>query len=320
MKKLLLGLIVLFTVFSCKKSEVDSTTVEAPKSDISLSKGGYIQFKDIKAFKTTLTELKKMNDEQLKEWETKNGVKSLRSKFIEMKEGDSPGLNPIEEPYFAAVVNNQGVFAIGSEIHVVTYEKEYLISNDNQKELAKVLDNNITLSSNLKAFNIERKVFDSANKSKVNSSSTEKLMSVPNNATMWSGDRTTIEPECGNNGRPERVKLMAFVNNYASYGVIGVKILGEAFRKGGVFGSKSWRSDEIYYGKIEGTADFTYDNGLFNIPYSVEGYGGEEIRKTIYDYYTTPFYGSINANYIDATYTYQKNTACPSTTKFIHHN
>ena len=136
---------------------------------------------------------------------------------------------------------------------------------------------------------------------------------------MWTGDRNTIEPECGNSGRQERVILVAFVNNFASYGIIGVKISGEAYRKGGLFGSRAWRSDEVAYGKVEGVADFTYAGGLFNIPYSLEGFNSVEVRKTIYEYYTTPFYSTLNANFIDANYIYQKNGSCPTITKFIRH-
>lgn len=317
MKRIILGLFVLFTIISCKKNQIESSNFE---SKVTMSNSGYLQFKDIQSFKSTIEELKKMNKKQLIDWEIKTGIKSLRAYFAELREADSEELNPVEEPYFAAVINQDGVFSIGSEIHVITFKTEYLIQNNNEIELQNVLNKKITLSANLKSYTIQRRnLGELTNQLKNNSLSSTKTIGGGLNTIMWSGDKTVIEPECGNGGRPERVKLMAFVNNYASYGIIGVKILGEAYRKGGLFGSRAWRSDETYYGKIEGVADFTYAGGLFNIPFSVEEYNNEDIRKTIYDYYTTPFYSNINANYIDATFTYQKNGVCPITTKFINY-
>lgn len=319
MKKILLGFIVLLTIVSCKKNEtVDDKSV----ADFTLSKSGYIQFRDLEAFKSTIEDLKGLDDQKLAEWENNVGLKSLRGKYFVLQETDSKELNPIEEPYFASVVNEAGVFSIGDEIHVITYETEYLITSNKEQDLQNVLDKKIQLSNQIKAFSIQRETFPikpNAGNLALNNSTTGKIMAKPENSILWTGDREAIEPECGNNGRPERVKLAAFVNNYASYGIIGVKILGEAYRKGGAFGSRAWREDETQYGKIEGVANFTYAGGLFDIPYTVEGYNNADIRKTIYDYYTTPFYSTLNANYIDATYTYQKNGACPLTTRFIRH-
>lgn len=289
---------------------------------VSLSKTGYLQFRDIESFKATLESLKNKNPQELAEWKNQIGIQSLRSKFTKLSETDSHELNPVEEPYFAAVIDSNGIFTIGGEIHVITYEKEYLIPVGNENEIQTILSGKNQLSSKVKSFAIQRKVFglkDRKNALNIGFS-TKQTMSISNNKNfMWTGDKEVVEPECGPNNRRERVKLMAFVNNYASYGIVGVKILGQLYRKGRLWGSKAWRSDATLYGKIEGTANFTYAGGLFNESFSVEQWQNDDIRKTIYDYYTTPFYSTINANYIDATYTYQKGPSYPLTTKHIRH-
>ncbi len=157
------------------------------------------------------------------------------------------------------------MYSIGNEIHVITFEKEYVISNNDEKELEKVLHKQVNLSSTLKAFPIERKVLSNrlAEKSNKSLSSESKIIFGSNNSVMWTDDRSAIEPECGAGGRPERVRLEAFVHNYVSYGAIGVRIKGEAYRKGGLWGRRDWRNDEVLYGKIEGKAKFTFAGGIF---------------------------------------------------------
>ncbi len=136
-----------------------------------------------------------MDNGQLITWEKNIGQSSLRAKFAELKETDSQELNPVEEPYFAAVINKDGVFSIGSEIHVITYDNEYLIQNGNEEELKNVLNKNIKLGSNLKSFSIQRSVLNQVSVELNNKSTTTENGEIGAvRKTMCTGDRTTIDP------------------------------------------------------------------------------------------------------------------------------
>ncbi|TYR37472.1 hypothetical protein FXV77_05560 [Sphingobacterium phlebotomi] len=281
----------------------------ARTSGFTITEKGYIRFDDLASFQAVVGSLDNEEDSVIAAWESSIGFSSLRAKFAALAETDEEYLNPVEGvDNFGAVINQDGVFAIGDTIHVVTYEKEYLITDGDESKIANVTSQNAS-SQNVETFNIERTPL------RVAEIDGAPFMSA---FATWSGTKGVTEPECTAPGRRERVVLEAFANNYASYGKIGARIKGEAYRKGGLFGSKKWRDDEVQYGKMQGVAKYYYaapDPIMKSI--WAEGWDKEQIRNIVDEYYTTPFYSSFDAEFIEVTYTYRKNTGCPLVTKTI---
>ena len=89
-----------------------------PRGDIEVT-DGYLSFKSLEVFKTTMNSILKKPEKELSQWsQSIKFSNSLRAS----DERDSILMSDrlISDPYFAAVVNKDGIFSIGDTLHRIT--------------------------------------------------------------------------------------------------------------------------------------------------------------------------------------------------------
>lgn len=243
-----------------------------------------VYFKNADAFRTTLTDLHKQGRENLTLWEEENSFSNSYRKVLDYELSDSSDVfieNPIiEDPFFATVVNKDGIFIIEDTIHKITIDKEYLIPELNFSKLAEIEEGkNLKSSSNIMSHQIERKVYSSNG-----------LKSV----TWWNTRKkntTSNPPVCKSN---ISAHLKCWCVNYIAYGSIGIRISGRKYKNG------KWRDDEMWYGKVDGCA---LGGPTWSPPVqycdSQSGTNKKNVDKTLL-WYT----GAVYCDEITCTYTY----------------
>lgn len=287
-------LLVFTCLFACKK---ESSNIEASKEDIEV-KDGYLTFKNSEAFKNTMDIILKKPERELSQWnQSINFTNSLRSSYEQDSILASDRLIP--DPYFASVVNKQGMFAIGDTLHRITENYEYALKNGEN-----TLNTLLSIQSSDEAQSIQGIKIHRVTGIKESKSG---------NSVSFTGKQSRYYEQC-NDGRPNRVELAVMTRNYLVYQFARVEADGEAYRRGGVFGSRNWHPEEMYYTTITGTIDLKLANGLTqnDVPVNVSGYNQQSVGQTLDYYVGTP--GNLNIHEIvraDLQYGIQMKVQCP---------
>lgn len=155
----ILGLAICFYgVVSCQKDEINSSNLsltEQPKQltaaqkqqldDLSnpeqsadvVSRKGRLVFKDLEAFKKVIGELKAMKTEkEVEKWASKFDFIPISKTYQERwkEKGmitkefcEDNKMAFIPDPTFAMILNKEGIYQIGKEVHKITNEKGYAV-------------------------------------------------------------------------------------------------------------------------------------------------------------------------------------------------
>nr|WP_294894088.1 hypothetical protein [uncultured Pedobacter sp.] len=278
---------LIFT--SCKKND---SIPEKGETGIEVREG-MLSFSNQEVFSNTLKMLSAKNLSEVDTWLSQFGYKSLNSDTT-----DEQNRIFIYDPLFRRILNDKYSVKIGNDIFFIKDGSEYLIN-----------DGNMSTYSTLQNGGSE----GSVNNVKIKSLNPASVELKVESISPFQGTRGYYSPEY-DNGRPERIYMEIYSQSFAVYASQGVLIRGQAYRRGGVFGSKKWRDDEMYKARISGMEPIPssafgqapFDTGL--------QFNQTEINHTIRRWDASN--GTIPANPVlrnlDVTFEYQKGTNNPS--------
>ncbi len=155
-KMCLVSTFILLAFVGCNRSDEGLIPTSNIEKGVIL-KDDRIAFASLNDFKSTIESLKRMNEGERAEWESKMGHRSMQT-YYSATEGVIIGeTNPIyksmtaEKPYipdvlFARIVNQDGVFQVGSEVHRITNDGQELVTDEPNTKLlfASTLDTKVT--------------------------------------------------------------------------------------------------------------------------------------------------------------------------------
>jgi len=254
------------TIGACNKDEMNSG-IEASRN-VSNSIGvtnGMLKFKDKQHLNRVLDSLGKLSitdiDNFTKQFEyTSYALDTLNDDQIEVT----------PDPVLARLVNRNASFQIGDTIVTLTPYSDILISAKDIENYTNYIGGTANKESfkeiPVKGFSLNKFVepteavgtqlmSQSFQRSLQKSQTTivesiKKMQSLNTTAVAqmpysWYGEDNIESPE-EYHGRPEKVILTVYSHSRSFGKAYGVKAVGQAYRKGGVFGSKKWRNDEIH--------------------------------------------------------------------------
>gem|GEM_PF-2097383 len=250
-------------MFACKKSDLDqSKSLSALDGELTV-KNAMLHFKSKGQFDSELQKFDKMTlaelDSHLKQFD----FLSYKQDTISEREEDVTA-----DPVFKRIFNQNAAIQIGDTIVILGLDKDILIKNGDFETYSNIVSQK--RDSHLSTENIEyvevkssrsqnlinTEAFSSNNLQQVNSISTEGVVaafpppsSILNYTTYtFDGAFEIFSPNtnASSSGRTERIKFIIY-EEYRGFGSYraGVTAQGEAWRKGGAFGKKKWRDDEI---------------------------------------------------------------------------
>lgn len=230
-------------LISCSENEIINLSEDNIISTIYSNqdivvKDQIVHFKNLEVFKNTMDELHTNGRDYLIEWENKMCFdNSLRSYY----ENDSinefyPDDAIIPDPFFASVVNKDGLFVIADSIHKITYETEYVIPNydiDLLKTLNRPSLKSVSISGGIIEFKIERGKTNSTN-----------LKSV----SGW--NTIEINSPCGICWLSAHLKCWCV--NFVAYSSVGIRISGRKANNKST--CSNFRDDSMWYAGVDGCA------------------------------------------------------------------
>ncbi|NET72387.1 MAG: hypothetical protein F6K62_16055, partial [Sphaerospermopsis sp. SIO1G2] len=134
---------------------------------------GIVFFEDLKSFSRTISNLNELSDEDLEFWE--DGLdfdNSLRRKYessfetLEDIDLESSSELYIPDESLATLVNEDGIFVVGDEIHKITNNHEYVIKGLDFEKLNQIDDLRVDLPENVSKFEIQKGLGDESNVSR----------------------------------------------------------------------------------------------------------------------------------------------------------
>jgi hypothetical protein len=155
-KMCLVSAFISLTFVGCNRSDEGLIPTSSIAKGVSLS-DDRIVFASLNDFKSTIESLKKMNEGERAEWESKIGHRSMQTYYSAIEGVIIGESNPIyksmtaEKPYipdvlFARIVNQDGIFQIGKEVHRITNDGQELVTDEANKKLllANTIDSKVT--------------------------------------------------------------------------------------------------------------------------------------------------------------------------------
>ena len=242
-----------------------------------------------------MEELHEKGRNYLEVWEIKMCFDNSLRNFYETDSLNEsyPDNGIIQDPFFASVVNQDGLFVIGDSIHKITFEKEYIIPNYNFAALQKLNNpsklKNAVINNQIIEFNILR------------GSAKEKDLKSVN----WWNTREKYAP-CGYCHLSAHLKCWCV--NYAAYASVGIRISGR--KANNIPACSDFRDDRMWLAKVDGCA--WARPGNFTPPWLGQ-YCGSSINDDEYNVDKTLLYQvgtSIYCERIEAHYYYSDDNIC----------
>lgn len=233
---------------------------------------GRLVFYDMEAFKNYMDEMHSMSLEEVEVADANDGVLSLREHYAQI---DGVGENATEstdqlfetgqllmvpDSRFASVLNKDGVFQIGDEIHKITQNMEYIIANGDED----ILENSDWNNPNVTQFQIEfTSTIEPApegGKTSTNNNGSIKPSSQNGRSGNFVGWYSQTKETDNNgvklpqtwNGRPTRIFASQWNVTYAAYASHGVRSKFEYKSK-----YAGWLDNECSYIKAQGDSRAT---------------------------------------------------------------
>ncbi|MCX2432428.1 hypothetical protein [Pedobacter sp. GR22-10] len=290
---------LLGTIASCKKDSKQSLSDNSIESE-TLVKNGMLSFKSQENFNTVI---KHYNAISLKDVDAE--LSSLNYQSLAKDTLNENRIADVKDPVIRRLLNKDGAINIGDKIYFIFADREYTIKNadfDVYKDL-KANGQNSTFRTDTSK--VIEKIIVSGSLNVKSDGRNLSVMSLssglkkPGTLAVLSGGTQVNYSNEYDNGRPERVKIFAWAENYTFSSSCGVSLIGEAYRKGGAFGSRSWREDPMYYSRIYGSYTITH-YGIFTRSFDTGGQSLiSECRNTFSDGSSgiTPVINTLNATY-----------------------
>jgi hypothetical protein len=287
--------LLLVILSNCKKEEI--SFIQSPEEKPLTVKSGIIYFKDRCAFENTMYMLHSKGQEYLATWEKEIGFdNSLRSSMEMDAENSNPDEEIISDPFFAAVINEDGIFAIGDSLHQLTFDIEYVTSKENLSILKEFKrDNKRSLSqknSKIVEFPIVRSFQNNEGLKSVSGTHYEKV---------WS--------PCGY--EPISAHLYYWCTNTLAYASIGIKIVGR--KRSGTSCTGTFVNEKMGYAKVKGFTTFRLNWG--DPENSEEGENDDTNETTVSKTLTWVLFNVLTCESIHAEYDYQVSYNCASCTQ-----
>lgn len=253
-----------------------------------------VHFKNREAFKRTIDELHSNGRNTLKDWESKVCFDYSLRKLNDNDTINEPYPNDaiIQDPFFATVVNQDGLFVIADSIHKITFKTEYIIPNYNFRKLKELNSNNglksAIVDEEIVKFDITRGKTDPLTKS-----------------VTWWNTREKSDP-CGYCHLSAHVKCWCV--NYVAYSSVGIRISGR--KANDVPNCSDFRNDRMWLAEVDGCAWARPGNFP---PEFLGTYCGSSLNDDEYNVDKTLLYQvgtSIYCEKIEADYYYSDDGIC----------
>ena len=224
---------------------------------------GIVFFKNTESFSQTLSLLNSIDDEELEFWEDSLDFdNSLRKGYdisfdtLEDIDLESSSKLYIPDDALATVVNENGIFVVGNEIHKITNENEYIVQNLDFDKLKQIDDSEVNLPENVTKFKIRKGIKDNT------------LIQTRVGEGKYTRKKS---PYVDIGVKHLSAHLIAWHRTYAGYASIGVRIKGRKLKR------RKWRNDKMWYASLEYTASISIQQNL--LPYTTELLTGFKSRR-----------------------------------------
>lgn len=219
-KKTMVVLVCFWLLSACTSTQNEvKPTSDLPSAEVAV-KNGTLYFKDEDTFVRIINQLNAENAD-LDAWEKSlNFTNSLRQ-----NQKDDEALD-IPDPVFAAILNKDGVYYIGNEIHKVTPKYEYVIKDGNADKLKAVTAGNVQNLKRVVAHEIKFGVAAQNFNARFQGKSTRKKTPY-SNATHLSAH------------------LEAWDRTYALYASVGIRIKGRKKKR------RKWKDDDMWFAQVD---------------------------------------------------------------------
>ncbi|SDG95058.1 hypothetical protein SAMN05421827_113110 [Pedobacter terrae] len=293
--------VLLTTLNSCKKENEQNENLSSLNKATALSvKNDMLSFSSQADFNKLVKEYNQLSLKQVDEKLNSYNYHSLAKDTLNENK-----ITDVKDPVIKRLLNKDGAINIGDKIYLLVGDKEFTIKNSDFKVYDMLKDDvNNSLLKNDTTKVIEKII----QRGRLDVKSDGKNLTVmslspgikrPMTLSFLSGGTQVNYSNEYDNGRPERVKIFAWAENYTFSSSCGVSLSGEAYRKGGTFGSKSWREDLMYYSRIYGSYTITH-YGIFTNTFDTGAQSLiSECRNTFSSGSSglTPIINTLNATY-----------------------
>lgn len=276
--KITLGVlfILLIGLSSCEKRQFESAK-EITNEELSVI-NGMLSFKSHESFLAQMAEWEKIDLKTLDKIINKYSFQSYALDTLTEREN-----NVTPDPVLRRVLNEKAAIQVGDSIFVINKDSEIIIKGSSLETYKNVI-NGMIKGDDIEVVAVQKYL---------NESSFDIMSSSPTDVTpfyktpnTWYGETAIFTPE-EDHGRPERIKLVVFATTSILYPNAGATLKGEAYRRGGVFGKRSWHEDEM------AEVTFTLTSMLMNDGQSVVN----QTPVTVYNMHEIKLiYGSSGTN------------------------
>jgi hypothetical protein len=278
---MLIGMVLFFN--ACEKDEAIIEEAINQVEERFVVKNGVVHFTSIESFQKTIQEIKDFGSYDLAEWEKSKGIEFSMRKFqdelVETDDNSTPSDWLIPDQKFATVVNKDGFFAIGDEMHYITKSKEYIYKTDEDVDILNIESGK---NENITVFNI------------VDGLSSKNWSDKIYYFTHWEFNT----PE-SHKHESFRVIAYGWSKSWAAYCSNGLGLKAE-FREKKWNGSLYWRSARFDYVEVCGTARY-YINGTLYGQYNCDS--GTNTSNE--DCYIGQYVGIIHTDWIYGSFSFR---------------
>ena len=248
-------LAILFAACQEDRDVEVAASVPIQEQPIVAVENGLLHFRDQSAWETTIQKMQGLEDYE--SYVTSLGFEnSLRSKYDAIKESEElledyfkAGTLPnIQDDLFASLLNENAMVKIGQTLYRVTDEYTFSAVDEDGSMLKQFKENPASLNKLSEVSTFENIDHLSDKTSVIKGKDGKEVARFQGSSEVAFYKFNVVPGEY-------RVLAGAWSRTYGLYSSIGVKIICESYRKGGIFGKKAWRSrdaDYLYcYGETE---------------------------------------------------------------------
>ncbi|MBB2952399.1 MULTISPECIES: hypothetical protein [Sphingobacterium] len=257
--KMMLCLGASVSLFACsKKEEKIGLDSGSNPEKIEMNNLGMLKFESDQVFKLTLAKFDEIDPKQLEQ-----NIKDISKKFVSYRADTlDDNKNPWDfDPTLSRVLSKDGAVQVGDSVYFFTQKTDYKIAITDKDLLDKAILSKDFSSNKVAKQTVVYTTF-SENDDLVKKSGTS--------TSNYNGSYQISTPEVTTGGRPERATI-TLDERKGNAGIrFNAVIYGQAYRKGGLFGAKKWREDEIndlIYDMIRGksSARATFEGPFYNL-------------------------------------------------------
>ncbi|WP_299685428.1 hypothetical protein [uncultured Dokdonia sp.] len=265
----LLFLLGISFFISCTNDNDENLELTIEEQNISIEEG-ILRFPSEDIFIETLENLRTLSHEELKGWiqdlNFSNSHFLVQEYYAQLPTDEDVFLHDklnkasilyIPDPVFSAILNKEGIYKIAQKYHRITQDKEYI-----SEDYSAVIEPNASIKSNsLQVFDI--KSSSETNAQRVNLNGQTLCAKYTQNNHVGTGfyggnyfNKFVPYPSNYSNcsGGDYSFHTQTWYTQFSNFFSVGTWIKGRKYKKGGAFGRKKWRDDNMSYAKINNSA------------------------------------------------------------------